>query len=154
MLARPRTLPKGVAAFQLLRHHRNEPQAFLYAFDLLVLNGADLRREPIEVRKATLASILRKSAAEQRDELAAPHSIVGDGEQGRWRIEAEHPGGLRVDDKLEFGRLRNWQIRRVGPFEDAPTIDADLAHRIGQARTVTDQSADVGVVTKRIAGIA
>ena len=42
---------KGVAAFQLLRHHRNEPQAFLYAFDLLELNGADLRREPIEVRR-------------------------------------------------------------------------------------------------------
>jgi ATP-dependent DNA ligase len=27
----------------------------------LELNGAELRREPIEVRKATLASILRKS---------------------------------------------------------------------------------------------
>ena len=37
------------------------PRPFLYAFDLLELNGADLRREPIEVRKATLASILRKS---------------------------------------------------------------------------------------------
>jgi bifunctional non-homologous end joining protein LigD len=52
---------KGVAAFQLLRHRRNEPRTFLYAFDLLELNGTDLRREPIEVRKATLASILRKS---------------------------------------------------------------------------------------------
>jgi bifunctional non-homologous end joining protein LigD len=52
---------KGVAAFQLLRHRRTEPQAFLYAFDLLELNGTDLRKEPIEVRKATLASILRKS---------------------------------------------------------------------------------------------
>ena len=53
---------KGVTSFQLLRHRRNEPQAFLYAFDLLELNGDDLRREPIEVRKATLASILRKRA--------------------------------------------------------------------------------------------
>ena len=52
---------KGVAAFHVLRHRRNEPEAFLYAFDLLELNGTDLRREPIEVRKATLASILRKS---------------------------------------------------------------------------------------------
>ena len=52
---------RGLATFQLLRHRRNEPQAFLYAFDLLELNGDDLRREPIEVRKATLASILRKS---------------------------------------------------------------------------------------------
>jgi bifunctional non-homologous end joining protein LigD len=51
----------GLATFQLLRHRRNEPKAFLYAFDLLELNGTDLRREPIEVRKATLASILRKS---------------------------------------------------------------------------------------------
>ena len=44
-----------MAAFHVLRTRRNEPQAFLYAFDLLS-NGADLRREPIEVRKATLAS--------------------------------------------------------------------------------------------------
>ena len=39
---------RGLATFQLLRHRRNEPHAFLYAFDLLELNGADLRREPIE----------------------------------------------------------------------------------------------------------
>src|SRR3954463_4836484 len=52
---------KGVTSFHLLRHRRNEPQAFLYAFDLLELNGTDLRREPIEARKATLASILRKA---------------------------------------------------------------------------------------------
>jgi ATP-dependent DNA ligase len=52
---------RGLATFQLLRHRRNEPQAFLYAFDLLELNGTDLRREPIEVRRATLASLLRQS---------------------------------------------------------------------------------------------
>ena len=38
-----------------------EPHALLYAFDLLELNGTDLRREPIEVRKATLASLLPQS---------------------------------------------------------------------------------------------
>ena len=32
---------RGMATFQLLRHRRNEPQAFLYAFDLLELNGDD-----------------------------------------------------------------------------------------------------------------
>ena len=46
---------RGLATFQLLRHGRNEPKAFLYAFDLLQLDGTDMRREPIEVRKATLA---------------------------------------------------------------------------------------------------
>jgi ATP-dependent DNA ligase len=29
---------------------------FLYAFDLIELNGNDLRRDPLEVRKATLLS--------------------------------------------------------------------------------------------------
>ena len=48
-------------AFHVLRRRQNEPEAFLYAFDLLELDGTDLRREPIEVRKATLASILRNS---------------------------------------------------------------------------------------------
>jgi bifunctional non-homologous end joining protein LigD len=52
---------RGVARFDVLRRRRNEIDAFLYAFDLLELNGADMRREPIEVRKATLASVLRKS---------------------------------------------------------------------------------------------
>ena len=37
----------------MLRHRRNEPRAFLCVFDLLELNGTGLRREPIEVRKAT-----------------------------------------------------------------------------------------------------
>jgi ATP-dependent DNA ligase len=32
----------------------------LFAFDLLELDGLDMRREPIETRKATLASLLRK----------------------------------------------------------------------------------------------
>ena len=52
---------RGLAIFATLRQRRNEASAFLYAFDLLELDGADMRREPIEVRKATLASILRRS---------------------------------------------------------------------------------------------
>jgi ATP-dependent DNA ligase len=52
---------RGVAAFHVLRRRRNDPEAFLYAFDLLEQDDTDLRRKPIEVRKATLASILRKS---------------------------------------------------------------------------------------------
>ena len=51
----------GLTVFERLRQRRHDHVVFLFAFDLLELNGADLRREPIEVRKATLASILRKS---------------------------------------------------------------------------------------------
>src|SRR5262245_1112023 len=36
--------------------------ACLYAFDLIDLNGDDLRRDALEVRKATLASIVAKAS--------------------------------------------------------------------------------------------
>ena len=46
----------GVASFDLIHHQRANGSIFLYAFDLIELNGDDLRRDPLEVRKATLAS--------------------------------------------------------------------------------------------------
>ena len=36
---------------------------FLHAFDLIELNGDDLQRDPLEVRKAALASVLAKAVA-------------------------------------------------------------------------------------------
>jgi bifunctional non-homologous end joining protein LigD len=50
----------GLAVFDRLRYRRADASVFLYAFDLLELDGQDLRREPLETRKATLASLLRK----------------------------------------------------------------------------------------------
>jgi hypothetical protein len=35
---------------------------FLYGFDLIELDGEDMRREPFETRKATLASLLKRAA--------------------------------------------------------------------------------------------
>jgi ATP-dependent DNA ligase len=36
---------------------------FLYAFDLIELDGDDLRRDPLAVRKATLASLVARAAS-------------------------------------------------------------------------------------------
>jgi bifunctional non-homologous end joining protein LigD len=52
----------GVASFDLIRHHGHNDRVFLYAFDLIELNGDDMRRDPLEVRKATLRSMLAKAA--------------------------------------------------------------------------------------------
>jgi bifunctional non-homologous end joining protein LigD len=51
----------GLAVFQRLRRKPTGKHVFLYAFDLLELDGQDLRREPLQTRKATLASLLRGS---------------------------------------------------------------------------------------------
>jgi ATP-dependent DNA ligase len=51
----------GMPVFDRLRYRRADKTVFLYAFDLIELNGRDLRREPIEVRKRQLATLLRKA---------------------------------------------------------------------------------------------
>jgi len=48
----------GVADFELLRYRRRDGAVTLVAFDLLELDGRDLRREPIEARKAELSQLL------------------------------------------------------------------------------------------------
>jgi bifunctional non-homologous end joining protein LigD len=53
---------KGVPSFDRIRYRRHDASVFLFAFDLIELDGDDLRREPLEVRKATLASVLSKAA--------------------------------------------------------------------------------------------
>jgi bifunctional non-homologous end joining protein LigD len=49
----------GLAVFDLIRRHGALASAVLCAFDLLELDGRDLRREPIEKRKALLARLLK-----------------------------------------------------------------------------------------------
>jgi bifunctional non-homologous end joining protein LigD len=46
-------------SFDRLRYRRADGAVFLFAFDLLEINGQDLRRESIETRKRELAKLLR-----------------------------------------------------------------------------------------------
>jgi ATP dependent DNA ligase domain len=80
---------RGLAIFSTLRRRRNEARAFLFAFDLLDLDGLDMRREPIETRKATLASLLRKGKPGGASERA--HSAS----QRRRRVSSRLQTGCR-----------------------------------------------------------
>jgi bifunctional non-homologous end joining protein LigD len=51
----------GLAVFELIRRDGAGEQAVPSAFDLLELDGKDLRRKPIETRKALLAKLLTGS---------------------------------------------------------------------------------------------
>ena len=48
----------GLPIFQKLRHLHDDHHVFLYAFDLIDLDGKDLRREPLEARKNALIRLL------------------------------------------------------------------------------------------------
>ena len=50
----------GVTSFNHVRYRHHDETIFLYAFDLIELNG-DLRPDPLESRKATLEMILAKA---------------------------------------------------------------------------------------------
>ena len=56
----------GLAVFDLIRGHGSKRSAVLCAFDLLELDGRDLRRRPIEDRKGLLAKLLHDSDSDLR----------------------------------------------------------------------------------------
>ena len=53
----------GLAVFDLIRYRRQDAAVTLCAFDLLELNGKDLRRSRLEERKGLLESLLRGAHA-------------------------------------------------------------------------------------------
>jgi len=68
--------------------------------------------------------VTSKNGAESFDQL------VGAGEQCRWHGQPKHSRGGTVDDQLEFGRLHDRQVLRLGALEDAASIGSNLAIRI------------------------
>ena len=119
----------GLARFDLLRRRRNEATAFLYAFDLLELNGDDLRREPIEVRKATLASILRKSRpgrAPQRAPGARLGAVVF---PARLQDGLEGIVSKRLGSRYRSGRSPDW-LKFKNP--EAPAVKREAEEDWGK----------------------
>jgi bifunctional non-homologous end joining protein LigD len=53
--------PDGVAVFDALHRRQRVSEAILYAFDLLELDGEDLRPRPLGERKASLAKLVGRT---------------------------------------------------------------------------------------------
>jgi bifunctional non-homologous end joining protein LigD len=99
---------RGFAQFDVLRRRRNEVDAFLYAFDLLELDGTDLRREPIEVRKATLVSILRSSRPGVRLNGHLAHDCGLTVFQHACKMGLEGIVSKRLGSRYRSGRSPDW----------------------------------------------
>jgi bifunctional non-homologous end joining protein LigD len=67
---------EGLSVFDLLRYRHHDHAAVLCAFDLIELDGFDLRQRPLEDRKGRLAEVLHDAG----DGLAFNNHFVGDGE--------------------------------------------------------------------------
>jgi ATP-dependent DNA ligase len=85
---------EGMPSFDRIRYRRHDASVFLYAFDLIELNGDDLRRDPLEVRKATLASVLTKAAPGLRvNEHIEPTAPLCSRTPARWASKASCRSG-------------------------------------------------------------
>ena len=109
----------GVPSFDRIRYRRHDADVFLYAFDLIELNGDDLRREPLEVRKATLASVLAKAAPGLRFNDHIDHD---DGEvvfRHACKLGLEGIVSKRKDSPYRSGRSPDW-LKMKNP--NAPAV--------------------------------
>jgi bifunctional non-homologous end joining protein LigD len=97
----------GLAVFDLIRRHGALASAVHCAFDLLELDGRDLRREPIEKRRALLAKLLNG----QQTSIVLNEVYEEDGAivfREACRLGCEGIVSKRVGSPYRSGRSPHW----------------------------------------------
>jgi ATP-dependent DNA ligase len=97
----------GLAVFDILRYRLRDAAAVLCAFDLIELDGEDLRWRPLEYRKATLADLLRGV----RDGVAFNQHFDGDGVaifKHACALGCEGIVSKRLGSHYRSGRVDHW----------------------------------------------
>ena len=117
----------GLPSFDRLRYRRADDSVFLYAFDLLEFDGQDLRREPLETRKATLASLLRGSLPDVRlnEHLAQPGDLVF---RHACKMGLEGIVSKRLGSRYRSGRSPDW-LKMKNP--EAPAVRREAEEEWG-----------------------
>ena len=116
----------GIACFEMIRRWDADESVFMWAFDLVELDGDDLRREPLEVRKATLASLLARAAPGTRFN---EHLDAEDGPlvfAHACKLGLEGIVSKRKDSRYSSGRSPHW-IKSKNPNAPAVKREAEEA---------------------------
>ena len=101
------TNKKGLASFDLLRARRIHAGAVLCAFDLLELDGEDLRPQPIEKRERILAKLLRGS----HNGITLNEHYTADGTsifKGACKLGSEGIVSKQLGSPYRSGRTNHW----------------------------------------------
>jgi len=99
---------RGLASFELLRSRAHDAAAFLYAFDLVEHDGADLRALPLTERKARLAALLADASPGVRlcEHLEADGALVF---TKACALGCEGIVSKRRDSRYTCGRCDHWR---------------------------------------------
>jgi bifunctional non-homologous end joining protein LigD len=102
----------GRPSFQHLHHRSAKPAAIRYfAFDLLALNGKDLKAEPLEVRRAALKKLVAGTDVQFSEELPGTAEDVI---QAVTQVGLEGVVAKRRDSRYESGKRSGmWQKFKV-----------------------------------------
>ena len=121
----------GLAVFERLRRKREGGRVFLCAFDLLELDGKDLRREPLEVRKSTLDSLLRprRPGLQFNQHLTHPGDVVF---QHACAMGLEGIVSKRLGSRYVSGRSNDW-LKFKNP--NAPAVKREAEEDWGRPQT-------------------
>ncbi len=98
----------GLAVFNLIRHKRHGDAAVLCAFDLIELDGEDLRRSSIEYRKRKLAKLVTRSS---HLGIVLNEHYEGDGEivfKDACKLGCEGIVSKRLGSMYRSGRSPHW----------------------------------------------
>jgi bifunctional non-homologous end joining protein LigD len=121
---------EGISSFDRIRYRRHDLTVFLYAFDLIELNGDDLRRDPLDIRKATLASLLARTAQggirfnDHMEEVDGPTLF-----QHACKMGLEGIVSKRKDSRYSSGRSPHW-IKSKNP--NAPAVKREAEEDWGR----------------------
>ena len=97
----------GLAVFDMIRGYRHDTSAVLCAFDLLEVDGKDLRRTPIEERKGTRAKLL----SHPHEGIAFNQHYDGDGAmifKHACALGCEGIVSKRLGSAYRSGRVDHW----------------------------------------------
>jgi bifunctional non-homologous end joining protein LigD len=120
----------GVTSFDRVRYRRHDESIFLYAFDVIELNGDDLRPDPLEGRKASLEMILSKAGTGIRFN----EHMEGDGEtvfRHACKLDLEGIVSKRKDSAYRSGRSPDWLKMKNA---DAPAVKREAEEDWGKER--------------------
>jgi ATP-dependent DNA ligase len=124
----------GISSFDRIRYRHHDADVFMWAFDLIELNGDDLRRDPLNVRKATLASVLAQAAPG----LRLNEHLEADGPDvfhHACMLGLEGMVSKRKDSQYRSGRSPHW-IKRLDLAEYVYVLDRGRVALEGRASDV------------------
>jgi bifunctional non-homologous end joining protein LigD len=120
----------GLPVFDRLRYRRDDRRVFLYAFDLIELDGKDLRREPIERRKVLLIRLLANASVglQANDPIVDPGAVVF---RHACQLGFEGIVSKRLGSPYRSGRSPDW-LKMKNPA--APAVKREAEEDWGEAR--------------------